>query len=562
MPRLLDEYNSYLASINEPVIDSINQTIEWLWWSYDANNCGSGTADAQIRVNGGNCTQFSAYTNIAPNDDNPLVEFDCGSAGVYTFFMRATSAGGCSKLAMICYNVSACNPCNSTASIQITNGCDLLVASTNCASPTYEWRDPDNIFVGSTQSIVATKTGLYTVKVYNCPNCGTPVTATVNVTCGQTTTCNCSPQIFIDGNCDLSAVTCSGWTISWQYSLNQNSGYINTGSTGSTHSPTNNNRWYRAIYTKSGCSSKVSNAIWVNCITQPCGITIDSMTIDGNNDIQVSWSGAGGVIIPEWYKYNEVSGDCNVSDQSKFQVTLGVSSSSGPTSGTTTLTPANSDGCYEVLLDDGNCQVTGKIYWTNNCALPCDGNFRVRAFFFDHSSAFSSSTSSRYQITSFRVNSGSGFVEQLSNPVGFSYSSNITADGSPYNPTLINTINSLGILNITAEAPKNADLLTNGEEISKYFRIKSPDCWYWDMRIEKEGGFPPFDYVDEYKFLDNGTSTFKRTPNDQATPISETSLVIWDHHGDGSAFYVGYTIPVGKNGTTNSGNNNFIENDC
>lgn len=494
MPRLLTEYNNYLASQNEPLIDHINNQIEWLWWSFSVDTCGSGSADYSISVNGASCFEYGAFTNIAPGDHDPLVEFNCGSYGIYTFFLRVTASGGCSKLASICYDVSNCSVCDSSATIQLENGCDLLVADTNCPNPTYEWRDPDNIFVGSTQSITATKTGIYTVKVYNCPNCSLPVTDTIYVDCGSQVICNCSTSISIN-NCVLSASSCTGWLITWERSLSQFSGYVSTGDTGTTHTPQLNNYYYRARYTKSGCTNKYTSPIFVDCIVQPCGITIDSMLIDGNCEIQVSWSGANQAIVPQWYKYNEISGSCNVSDTSKFPVNLGTSSSSSSTSGTATIDPQNGEGCYEIELDDGTCVVTGKIYWQNCCSLPCDGNYRVRAWFYDHSDQISQATVEDMYIESFRINSGSGFVEEVPSPVQLTWSTDILIGSDNYNPSLVNSINGLGILHVTAELPTSNDLLPYGVDIDRFFRLRVPDCWTYDLRLR---WYPAFNNADSW----------------------------------------------------------------
>lgn len=493
MPYLLTEYNNYLASIGQPSVDSINQDLEWLWWTHSLTSCGSGSSSGIIiRVNG-SCYDPSALQPISASE-NPLVEFDCTQSlyntGYFQFYLRATNPqSGCSKLALVCFNVDTCTvSCTSSVNISVS-GCNLLSAVSNCPSPSYEWRDPDNILVSSSQSITATKTGIYTVRVYNCPNCTNPVTDSVYVDCGPVVNCDCTAQIFLNSSsCELVANICSGWSITWQYSLSPSSGYINTGATGSAYSPTINNRYYRAIYSKSGCTSKISNSIFVSCVSEPCTISIDSISIDGSNLIQVTWSGANGSITPVWYKYNEVSGTCNVSNTSKFVVTAGASFSSSPTSGFATLNPQNGDGCYEILLNDGTCQVSNKIYWTNNCLLPCDGNFTTRALFFDHSSAISSATIGDMQITSLRINRGSGFVEEVPSPISLSYSSNIVVSSNSYNPSLINSINALGILYFTANTPEVADLLPNGQDLSRYFRIKYPSCWSWDLRLRWTSG--------------------------------------------------------------------------
>lgn len=268
MPYLLTSYNNYLASIGQPAVSTVNQDLEWLWWTYSPSVCGSGSSTGiQIRVNGV-CQNFSAFDLIS-SQENPLVEFNCGAnspSGIYTFFLRATNPiTGCQKTSRVCFDVSTCStPCVSSVNISVS-GCNLLAATTNCPSPTYQWIDPDNIVVGSGSSITATKTGVYTVRVYNCPNCSVPVTDTVYVDCNPVVECNCSPILILQ-DCVIYATNCAGYTVTWQSSTSPSSGFTSTGITGTNFVPPINNRYYRAQYSKSGCPTFVTSSVYVNCL--------------------------------------------------------------------------------------------------------------------------------------------------------------------------------------------------------------------------------------------------------------------------------------------------------
>lgn len=553
MAKLLTEYNNYLASLGQPIVTTNGQTLEWLFWAKGAV-CGQGDGSPDLIKVNGTCQNYSALQNINAGND-PEVEFTCSGEGIYTMFLRATNtAQGCSKLSQICYDAQSCTVvCTSNVSISIS-GCNLLAASSNCGGASYQWRDPNNLIVGTSASITATQNGIYTVIVTGCNNCGT-LQNSINVNCGTAVTCNCTP-VYTLSNCILTADVCSGWAVTHQRSLNSNSGYVNVTS-GQSYVPTTNNRWYRAQYTKAGCTTKYSNPIYVNCVTAPCNIDI-SISIDGNCNIVGSWTGASTTATVQWRKKVNDNGSCTGATGT-FTV-YGATTNATANSGTSTLVPNNGDGCYEMLVDDGTCVEVAQIYWVDCCPLPCDGNYRTRSFFLNFKSSVSVESVENRSIDSLVING----VEQISTPQLFSYISNITHLGNAYNSTLISEINALGIMHFTAGLPETIDKITALSEFSRYFRIKAPECWTWTLRLKYDPAQGDPDHIRYIDIHSNGSVRQTWT----GALINDLEMAAFENAND--VTYVRaltqFTLDYFANNNityyTNSQGTNFITNEC
>lgn len=356
MPKLLTEYNAHLiANSQPPVVVNAGDVVEWLRWSYNATTCGSGSGNHQLQVDGNPCQTYPALApiNMSPYNPDPNVNFGCPGNldGKYAFFLRITSAAGCQKMQLVCFDYCAAPTCNSVVSISVS-GCNLTASVTNCPSPSWQWYYNGSLIPGATSATyTANNDGTYLVTATGCPSCGT-LSAQVDVTCAPPPTCNCSPTATLN-NCILSSTSCPGYVGTWYKSANGITGWVPV-STSGTYTPTEN-AYYKRVYTKAGCPTVETNTIQVTCVSS-CNIMV-SLTSNGSCQGVATWSGAGGMVASiQWsYAITSVPGDCSSSSGWVTIPSTDYTFVNNPNgTGSSTLTPQNGAKCYRLIIDNTN----------------------------------------------------------------------------------------------------------------------------------------------------------------------------------------------------------------
>lgn len=125
---------------------------------------------------------------------------------------------------------------------------------------------------------------------------------------------------------------------------------------------------------------------------------------------------------------------------------------------------------------------------TQCCDLPCSCRFKECDYYQDFGQYITQETLDDLSVTSFKVNS----IERLTAPVDFGIINVVELAGKPFVTNLVDTLNDLGIDYFTFR-PSTKDYPDKLD--SRYFKIKWPACWSFEIIISDSGG-------EVYKYTD------------------------------------------------------------
>lgn len=128
---------------------------------------------------------------------------------------------------------------------------------------------------------------------------------------------------------------------------------------------------------------------------------------------------------------------------------------------------------------------------TECCDLPCSCRFSECSYFQDLGQYLSQSTLDSLEITSFKVNT----VEQLTAPVDLGIVNIVSIAGRPFVTNLIDALNGIGIPYFTF-SPSQLDYPEKDDW--RYFKIKRPACWSFEIIISDGDG-------EVYRYTDTET---------------------------------------------------------
>jgi len=188
--------------------------------------------------------------------------------------------------------VSNITPSTPVANIVCSNGTGTI----NVTAPTgagYEYSINGTTWQGSnTFSGLANNTYTIYARLNGCTN-----STTVAVNCQS---CACTASIAITTDCSMSLTqNCTGYSWTWQESINGTSGWTNVQTNGSSYSGVSG-RFYRVVLTKATCTDVITNIVNPSC---PClgfsmsvtpvtgGVSFGTLNFNGTplTNYQIQW---------------------------------------------------------------------------------------------------------------------------------------------------------------------------------------------------------------------------------------------------------------------------------
>lgn len=152
---------------------------------------------------------------------------------------------------------------------------------------------------------------------------------------------------------------------------------------------------------------------------------------------------------------------------------------------------------------------------TECCDLPCSCRFSECSYFQDLGQYLSQTTLDTLEITSFKVNT----VEQLTAPVDLGIINIVSIAGRPFVTNLIDALNGIGIPYFTF-SPSQLDYPEKDDW--RYFKIKCPACWTFEIIISDGGG-------EVYKYTE--TSTLQKWFDEDWTGFGYAENLITEPQG-------------------------------
>lgn len=430
--------------------------------------CTVATWALQKNING-------SWQNISSGSGNPPNTFPIGSNGAYRLSISCTN--GCSYISSTLNFTSCGTACNSTLQLSLVN-CTIIANVTNCPNAIYSFRrNGITVQTGGSNSYTATEDGTYTVLVTGCAGCGT-LQQSISVNgCSPQNSCNCSTSITTSGCNQLLASDndCVGYSSSWQFSANGSTGWT-TVSTGTVSYNASQNGFYRRILSKGGCPQVISNIVQISCISS-CSPTLTYQILP-DCKIRVDWTGCNGAPSNiQWTYANNNNSDSCAGCSGWSIISSGISSSASSNgTGYSILTPQNGATCYRIIVDccNGGAPSILCIYYD---ADPCSEIQTCNQLYWF--AALSQNTASNTYINSFKVDG----VETVSSPVQVTYSPSVTIAGwnSTYNPSVLNTLNSIAPDTFAFGLPTFADFvecfnITQGHSFVGLIKVSHSAC--------------------------------------------------------------------------------------
>ena len=227
-----------------------------------ANNgpmCEGGTLNLFGQPAGATSYAWSGPNGFTSNVQNPTIaNVTAAASGQYVLVV--TNAGGCQGTANTTVTIFAKPATTATNNGPLCSGSTLNLVGGPAGMVSYAWSGPNGYTSNVQNPTIANATvanaGVYTLLTTNANGCSASANTTVVVNVIPET-----PVVTQNGMVLTSSAPAGN---QWYYN-----GTLIPGATGQTYTVTHNTGWYWVMVTLNGCSSPISNKVWVEVVGVP-----------------------------------------------------------------------------------------------------------------------------------------------------------------------------------------------------------------------------------------------------------------------------------------------------